>query len=36
VGIVEPARGIMREYFERASAMMINMHTVDQQTTDEA
>jgi hemoglobin len=26
VGIQEPARSIMRDYFERGSAMMVNLH----------
>lgn len=29
VGIVEPAREVMREYFERASSVMINRYPVD-------
>ena len=28
VGIAEPARGIMRDYFERASAFMVNTETI--------
>ena len=35
VEIAEPAREIMREYFERGSAMMINLHSVDQQASDQ-
>jgi hemoglobin len=35
VGIAEPARAAMREYFERASAMMVNWHPVDDHSTDE-
>ncbi len=34
VGISEPARGQMRDYFERGSAMMVNLHSIDQQSTD--
>ena len=30
INIAEPARGIMNNYFERASAMMVNMHRVDE------
>lgn len=36
VGIAEPARGFMRDYFERASAMMVNTHMIDQPPVDES
>jgi hemoglobin len=32
VGIQEPARTVMRQYFERASTFLINQHSDDQST----
>jgi hemoglobin len=32
VGIAEPVRSVMREYFEQGSAMMVNLHGLDEHT----